>query len=150
MARIAPDREFLAEISNQLREGLRRRDIAVRAAGRRYTRAYAARDLNVSRASLQFYLAGTHMPSTDVLRRAMELWGIELTYRGRTLTIRDLESPISPPKAKQPPAEQLSLWDSIKRLGNDALSVEIEKKAPQSITLRLEIGFIAERAEKVS
>lgn len=103
----------------------------------------------MSRATLQFYLAGTHMPSTDILRRAMELWGIELTYRGRILTIRDLESPHLRPRAKQQPAKQLSLWDSIKRLEDGALSVQIERKGPKSITLRVEIGFVAERAEKI-
>ena len=79
MARSALNHEFLAEISQQLREGLRRQDALAQKKGKRYTRVHAAADLNVSRASLQFYLAGAHTPSSDVLRRAMELWGIELT-----------------------------------------------------------------------
>jgi hypothetical protein len=90
------------------------------------------------------------MPSTDILRRAMELWGIELTYRGRTLTFRDLESPVPPLAAEGQPIEQLSLWDSIKRLEDDALSVQIEKKGPQSIVLRVDIGFNGERSQRVS
>ncbi len=143
MSRSGLNREFLAEISNQLREGLRRRDEQARKEGKRYTRVEAAAELNVSRASLQFYLAGAHMPSSDVLRRAMELWGIELTYRGRKLTVLDLESRVraNEPVSAQP--VQLSLWDSIKGLKNDALSVTVEKKSPQSITLQIEIGFKA-------
>lgn len=143
MSRSGLNREFLAEISHQLREGLRKRDQKARKEGKRYTRADAATELNVSRASLQFYLAGDHMPSSDVLRRAMELWGIELTYRGRKLTVLDLESPAraNEPVSAQP--VQLSLWDSIKGLKNDALSVKVEKKSPESITLQVEIGFKA-------
>ncbi len=143
MARSAPNLEFLAEISHQLREVLRRQDEQARKKGKRYTRVHAAADLNVSRASLQFYLAGAHTPSSDVLRRAMELWGVELTYRGRKLTVLDLESPIRTNRPIPAPHLQLSLWDSIKGLSNDALSVTVEKKSPQSITLHVEIGFKA-------
>jgi len=141
MARSALNREFLAEISYRLREGLRRQDELAQKEGKRYTRVHAAEDLDVSRASLQFYLAGAHTPSSDVLRRAMELWGIELTYRGRKLTVLDLESPIRANKPVSARPIQLSLWDSIKGLENDALSVKVEKKGPQSITLQVEIGF---------
>jgi transcriptional regulator with XRE-family HTH domain len=101
----------MLEVSHQLREALRRRDDLARKAGKRYTRSDAADELNVSRSSLQFYLAGNHMPSTDVLRRAMELWGIELTYRGRKLAVVDLQTPL---QLKQPiPSQpvQLSLWE---------------------------------------
>lgn len=143
MARSAPNREFLTEISNQLREGLLRRDQLARKEGKRYTRGDAAKDLNVSRSSLQFYLAGNHMPSSDVLRRAMELWGIELTYRDRKLTVLDLQSPIGEEISAISKPVQLLLWDSIKELGDDALSVKVEKKSPQSITLQVEIGFRA-------
>jgi transcriptional regulator with XRE-family HTH domain len=143
MARTAINREFMLEVSHQLREALRRRDDLARKAGKRYTRSDAADELNVSRSSLQFYLAGNHMPSTDVLRRAMELWGIELTYRGRKLAVVDLQTPL---QLKQPiPSQpvQLSLWESIKGLENSALSVMVERKSPQSITLQVEIGFRA-------
>jgi transcriptional regulator with XRE-family HTH domain len=143
MARSALNREFLAEISHQLGEGLRRRDQLARKEGRRYTRLDAANDLNVSRSSLQFYLAGTHMPSSDVLRKAMELWGIELTYRDRKLTVLDLQSPSETDMPLPPKPVQLLLWDSIKGLENNALSVRVEKKGPQSITLQVEIGFKA-------
>ena len=143
MARSAPNREFLAEVSHQLREGLRKRDALARKEGKRYTRVHAAADLNVSRASLQFYLAGAHTPSSDVLRRAMELWGIELTYKGRKLTVLDLESPVRTNRPVPAPPVQLSLWDSIKGLNNNALSVKVEKKSPRSITLQVEIGFKA-------
>jgi len=143
VARSAPNREFLAEVSHQLREGLRKRDALARKEGKRYTRVHAAADLNVSRASLQFYLAGAHTPSSDVLRRAMELWGIELTYKGRKLTVLDLESPVRTNRPVPAPPVQLSLWDSIKGLNNNALSVKVEKKSPRSITLQVEIGFKA-------
>jgi len=141
--RSTPNREFLAEISQQLHEGLRRRDQLARKEGKRYTRVDAATDLKVSRASLQFYLAGAHMPSSDVLRRAMELWGIELTYRGRRLTILDLQSPGEAKSEKVAQPVQLQLWDSIKGLTNEGLSIKVEKKGPKSITLRVEIGFKA-------
>jgi transcriptional regulator with XRE-family HTH domain len=143
MPRTTLNREFLAEISHQLREGLRRRDLLARNGGTRYTRIDAANDLNVSRSSLQFYLAGTHMPSSDVLRRAMELWGIELTYRDRKLKVLDLQSPGEAVRPSPPQPVQLSLWDSIKGLENNAISVKVEKKGPQSITLQVEIGFRA-------
>ena len=81
------------------------------------------------------------MPSSDVLRRAMGLWGIELTYRHRKLTVVDLQLPTEGPVVSQPRPVQLVLWDSIKTLENDALSVRVEKKSPQSITLQVEIGF---------
>lgn len=143
MARSAPNREFLEEISLQLREGLRRRDQRARREGSRYTRVDAAADLNVCRASLQFYLAGAHMPSSDVLRRAMELWDIELNYRGRKLTVLDLQSSSPPEEHSSPRPVQLSLWDSIKGLTNETLSVKVEKKGPQSITLQVEVSFRA-------
>ncbi len=146
MARSPKNVEFLTEIAYQLREGLRRRDAEAKEKGQRYTRVDAARDLNVSRASLQFYLAGAHTPSSDVLRRAMVLWRIELTYRGRKLTLNDLEAPIGPPKTVTNQPVQLSLWDSIKELNDDALSIQIERKGPRSITLRVGIGFTAEKA----
>src|SRR6266568_436276 len=141
MARLALNREFLAEISHQLREGLRARDQLARREGKRYTRANAAAELNISRSSLQFYLAGTHMPSSDVLRRAMELWGLELTYRGRKLSVLDLQSPIRAVKPISQQPIQLSLWDSIKGLTDGGLSIKVEKRSPQSITLQVEIGF---------
>lgn len=143
MARSPQNKEFLAEISQQLREGLRQRDELARREGRRYTRADAAGDLNVSRSSLQFYLAGTHMPSSDVLRRAMELLGVELTYRGRKLTVLDLQPVNVPAQVKSPPPIQLSLWDSIKILKNNDLSVRVDHKGPRSIILQVEIGFKA-------
>jgi hypothetical protein len=143
MSRSIPNREFLAEISQQLHEGLRLRDQLAREEGKRYTRVDAAADLNVSRASLQFYLAGAHMPSSDVLRRAMELWDIELTYRGRRLTILDLQSPAKPKNEKVAQPVQLQLWDSIKGLTNEALSIKVEKKSPQSITFQVEVSFKA-------
>jgi transcriptional regulator with XRE-family HTH domain len=143
MARSTLNHEFLAEISHQLREGLCKRDQLARREGKRYTRIDAANDLNVSRSSLQFYLAGTHTPSSDVLRRAMELWGIDLTYRGRKLTVLDLQSPTKMNSLSPTKPVQLLLWDSIKGLENDALSVKVEKKGPQSITLQVEIGFKA-------
>lgn len=143
MARLAKNREFLAEISQQLREGLRKRDELARREGKRYTRADAAGDLDVSRSSLQFYLAGTHTPSSDVLRRAMELWGIELIYRGRKLSVLDLHAPVGEQEITSPKPVQLSLWDSIKGLDNNAISVKVEKKGPRSITLQVEIGFKA-------
>jgi transcriptional regulator with XRE-family HTH domain len=143
MARSAPNREFLAEISNQLREGLRRKDEKARQQGKRYTRSDAARELDVSRSSLQFYLAGEHMPSSDVLRRAMELWGLELDYRGRKLTVLDLQASTATETSASPTPVQLTLWDSIKVLADDALSVKVEKKGPQSITLQVEIDFRA-------
>lgn len=141
MSRSGLNREFLAEISHQLREGLRRQDEKAQKDGKRYTRVQAAADLNVSRASLQFYLAGKHTPSSEVLRRTMELWDVEFTYRGRKLTALDLESPAQVKKPIPAPPIQLSLWDSIKGLNNDALSVSVERKSPQSITLQVEIGF---------
>ncbi len=95
----------------------------------------------MARSSLQFYLAGKHMPSSDVLRRAMERWGIELTYRGRRLTVIDLQSPVGTKSATPSQPLQLGLWDSIKRLENDALSIRVEKKGPQSITLQVEVAF---------
>jgi hypothetical protein len=143
MSRSAPNREFLAEISLRLREELRQRDQLARKEGKRYTRLDAARDLNISRASLQFYLAAAHMPSSDVLRRAMELWHIELTYRGRKLSVLDLESPAGANERKSPQPVQLQLWNSIKGLTNEALSIRVEKKCPQSITLQVEVSFKA-------
>jgi hypothetical protein len=143
MSRSGPNREFLAEISQQLRNVLKKQDEKARKEGRRYTRVQAASDLDVSRASLQFYLAGTHTPSGDVLRRAMELWNIELTYRGRKLTVVDLTSPTKTKGPVPAPPLQLSLWDSIKGLKNDALSVTVENKSPESITLQVQIGFKA-------
>lgn len=83
------------------------------------------------------------MPSSDVLRRAMELWGIELTYRGRKLTVLDLQAPTQKYDPQPEPAVQLLLWDSIKKLEDDALSIKVERKGPQSITLQVEIGFKA-------
>lgn len=118
-------------------------DSLARDKGERYTRLDAARDLNVSRASLQFYLAAKHTPSSDVLRRAMELWGVELTYRGRMLTVQDLRSSSAQIRVVQQKALQLNLWDSIKGLENDGLSIKVDKKGPQSITLQVEIEFKA-------
>ena len=140
MPRSTPDPEFLEEISHRLREELRKRDQLARKEGKRYTRADAANDLGVSRASLQFYLAGRHMPSSDILRRAMELWNIELTYRGRKLTVLDLSEAETRRSPSTKPV-QLSLWDSIKGLENGALSVALERRSPTSITLQVEIGF---------
>ena len=143
MARSPLNHEFLTEIAHQLRVCLLERDQLARQKGERYTRMDAARDLNISRASLQFYLAGAHMPSSDVLRRAMELWGVELTYRGRKLTVLDLQPVNVPAHVKLPPPIQLSLWDSIKILENDDLAVKVDRRGPRSITLQVEIGFKA-------
>jgi len=71
----------------------------------------------------------------------MELWGIELNYRGRKLSVLDLNSPRVADKPLPPQPVQLLLWDSIKGLDNEALSVTVEKKSPRSITLQVEIGF---------
>jgi hypothetical protein len=71
----------------------------------------------------------------------MELWGIELTYRDRKLTVLDLQSYGEEGRPTAPEPVQLSLWDSIKGLQNEALSITVERKGPQSITLQVEIGF---------
>lgn len=81
------------------------------------------------------------MPSSDVLRRAMELWGIELVYRHRKLTVVDLQSQTEDSALSRPKSVQLELWESIKTLESDAISVRVEKKSPQSITLQVQIGF---------
>jgi hypothetical protein len=73
----------------------------------------------------------------------MELWGIELIYRGRKLSVLDLQASVEEQKVAPRNPVQLSLWDSIKGLDNNALSVKVEKKGPQSITLQVEIGFKA-------
>jgi hypothetical protein len=73
----------------------------------------------------------------------MEIWGVELTYRDRKLTVLDLQSPADVAKSSATQPVQLSLWDSIKGLENDSLSVKVERKGPQSITLQVEIGFRA-------
>jgi hypothetical protein len=144
MARVPKNEDFLAEIAHQLRKALEDRDNLARQRGKRYTRVDAARDLKVSRASLQFYLAGAHTPSGDVLRRAIEIWGLELHYRGRKLTMIDLEPAFKPQSKREARLPiQLSLWDSIRGLQNDSLSIRVEKKGPQSITLQVEIGFKA-------
>ncbi len=73
----------------------------------------------------------------------MELWGVELTYRGRKLTVLDLQPLNVPAQVKSPPPVQLSLWDSIKILKNDDLFVKVDRRGPRSITLQVEIGFKA-------
>lgn len=143
MSRKPPDSEFLAEIANQLKDGLSRRRVSATQEGKRFTRHDAAEELGISRASLQFYLAAKHMPGSDVLRRAMEIWKIDLTYRGRKLTVVDLALPTNTRKITGPEPVQLGLWDSIKKLDSNALSVRVIKKGQNKISLQVDVAFSA-------
>lgn len=73
----------------------------------------------------------------------MELWGLELVFRGHKLSVVELENVSASSKPLQPQPVQLTLWDSIKFLSNEALTVKVEKKSPHSITLQVQIGFRA-------
>ena len=83
------------------------------------------------------------MPSTDVLRRAMEKWEIELTYRQRKLTVVDLSSPTNSKRTARPESTQLGLWDSIKKLDNDALTIRVVKKSQNGVSLQVDVAFTA-------
>jgi hypothetical protein len=73
----------------------------------------------------------------------MEIWKVELTYRQRKLTIVDLEQPAHPQSASRVEPVQLGLWDSIKKLDSSALTVRVAKKGQESITLQVDIAFMA-------
>jgi len=80
-------------------------------------------------------------PGPDVVRRAMERWKIDLTYRGHRLTLEDLSTVSGLVLVPAPIPVQMTLWDVIKKLDNQSVKVEIKDKNLSLIELRVSINL---------
>src|SRR5712675_1787851 len=117
MSKKPSDPDFRAEIAAKFKEALKNNSL---------TRKAAAQDLGVTRQSLYLYVNAKVAQGPDVVRRAMELWKIDLTYRGHRLTLSNLSA--SPLITPDPEPMQMSLWEAIKKLDNQSVKVEIKDK----------------------
>ena len=130
MSKRPSDPDFRAEIAAKFKYAIK---------DKRLTKKAAAQDLGVTRQSLHLYTRGKVLPSPDVIRRAMELWKISLTFRGHRLTLEDL-STVGQSRLAVVPI-QMTLWDVIKKLDNQSVKVEIKDKDVSSIQLKVSINF---------
>jgi DNA-binding XRE family transcriptional regulator len=124
------DPDFRDEIALKFKEAIKNKGL---------TKKAAAADLEVTRQSLYLYTKAKVLPSPDVIRRAMELWKIDLTYRDHRLTLEDLSGVAPSPRLAE--AVQMTLWDVIKKLDNQSVKVEIKDKNLSSIELKVSINF---------
>jgi DNA-binding XRE family transcriptional regulator len=132
MSRRPSDPEFLTEVAAKFKEAIKNHGL---------TKKGAAQDLGVTRQSLYLYTHGKVAPGPDVVRRAMELWKIDLTYRGHRLTLSNLSAIPSADKEREP--SQMSLWDAIKKLDNQSVKIEIKDKSTDLIELKVSINLSA-------
>ena len=123
------DPEFLNEFAAQLETAIVNKGL---------TWQSAAAQLGVTRQSLYLYRKARVAPSPDVIRRAMELWQIELTYRHHKLTLQDLSTPLPAPRVVP---VQMGLWDALKKLDNQSVKVELKDRGQNSIELKVSIQF---------
>ena len=122
---------FKKEVSRRFAEAIRERGLS---------RASAARDLGVSRQMLQRYLAGRSVPNSATLSRACQVWDIVLTHRGIRFGAAAFRGP-SNAKASAIESKQLSLFDAISRLGHEDLEIELLRKEPGYLDLRVRLKF---------
>jgi DNA-binding XRE family transcriptional regulator len=130
MSKKPSDPDFRAEIAAKFKDAIRNQKL---------TKKAAAQDLQVTRQSLYLYTKAKVLPSPEVIRRAMDLWKIDLTYRDRRLTLEDLSQPEQNRLAVVP--IQMTLWDVIKRLDNQSVKVEIKDKDLDLLELKVSINF---------
>ena len=126
MPKRASDPELKAEFSARIKEILKSKS----------TREIALA-LEVSVQNIYYYRDGRIAPSPEVIRRAMEAWGIELSYRGRTLSLHDYGK-----KAWMRAAPlQYELWDAIKKIDAKSVNIEVLDKQSASFQLGVRIAF---------
>jgi hypothetical protein len=128
MPRSPSDPELKAEFSariNELLITLSARDIASA--------------LQVKRQMVYNYRDGLNAPSPEVIRRAMETWPkLSLSYRGKVLSLQDFRKrPVLAAKK----AVQYELWDVIKKLNSQSVTIEILKRETSSVQLGVRIHF---------
>ena len=132
MPRKSADPEFRLEVAAKFKDLIKTKGL---------TRKAAAKELGVTRQSLYLYTKGKVSPGPDVVRKAMELWKIDLTYRGYRLSLQDLSVPVGPTLVPPPLPVQMTLWDAIKKLDNQSVKVEIKDKNQNSIELNVSINL---------
>jgi transcriptional regulator with XRE-family HTH domain len=119
---------FRAEIAGRFDEAIR---------NHRISKAQAARDLRVSRQMLYQYLAGKSLPKHDVLRRACEVWKLQLNYKEFIVTATSFPQPERQRPMTQP--KQLDLLAAVEALRNEDLDLKILRKTNGRIELKLEL-----------
>lgn len=130
MPRRPSDQDLREEFAFKVRNAIENRAL---------TKKRAAAELGITRQSLYLYIKAKVAPGPDVLRKAMELWKIDLTYRGHRLTLEDLSARSFASATVLP--VQMSLWDTLKRLDNRSVKVVIDDKSLQSLELKVSINF---------
>jgi hypothetical protein len=124
-----PERLFRAEIARAL--------YAVIGEGRGAQSKAAAR-LGVSRQAMSLYLNRKATPSSAILGRAFAIWPqIKLNMEGIELN----SSSFSSAGSQQSSPIQMLLFDAISDVDNQQLEVNILKKGPHSIDLKVSIDF---------
>jgi transcriptional regulator with XRE-family HTH domain len=104
---------------------------------RRGSQSKAAARLGVSRQSLHLYLHQKATPGGSVLRRACELWNLSLELPGLTVNSTSFVGGARLRTIHR----QMSLLDVIAATPHEHLRVEILKKTPHSVDLRISIDF---------
>jgi DNA-binding XRE family transcriptional regulator len=132
MPRKASDPEFRSEIAAKFKAVIKNKGL---------TKQAAAKELGVTRQSLYLYTKGRVAPGPDVVRKAMELWKIDLTYRGHRLALEDLSAPAAAVHLPVSIPIQMNLWDVIKKLDNQSVKVEIRDKNLSLIELKVSINL---------
>ncbi len=124
--------ELRREVKLKFQEAMRRHQIA--------TQTEAARQIGVRKATFNLYMKEKVTPSSFVLLKACEKWGLSIRYGGIEFTsnafIRN-EAKLSGV------TEQRSLFEALNNLKEDGIGVTIGSRSPDSVKLSLQIRFTA-------
>ena len=121
---------FRLEVASKFEEAITRQKIS---------KSKAAEDLGVSRQSLYQYLRGEAVPGSDVLRRACEIWGITLDYKGLSVNVSSFLKPLR--GTRQEPRQLPLLLEAITALSDRDLDVKIARREQNVIELQVKIRF---------
>src|SRR5438046_2393471 len=116
--RLTADAEkFREEIARQLRTAISSRNLKVRA---------AAEALGVSRQAFYQYLAATATPHPETIARAMDLWNIELSYKGEKIVRGALGDPKRQADRSPTQLSLANLFDVPQECHNENLVVTLQ------------------------
>jgi hypothetical protein len=118
---------FRQEVARQLRTAMTANNLTVTA---------AAVALGVSRQAFHQYLGATATPHPETIARAMDIWGIEPTYKGEKISRGALGTRVAPTSTPTQ-LDMLGLLDVPQKFENSNVLVTL--KSSQNSTLQVTI-----------
>jgi hypothetical protein len=125
--------ELRREVKRKFRDAMTRHNIP--------TQSAAASQIGVKKATFSLYMKEKATPSSFVLLKACEKWGLSIHYGGIDFTASAFAGSGVSRSATIP--EQRSLFEALSNLRGEGIGITIGKRGPDSVELNLQIRFSA-------